>query len=202
MFQVAIRMGKFYAAAKIHTMPAADSDRATGSLRQPHPNLLKYYAIESLLLGPFFPLLLLPRLFRFRTLRYEIGEHGITARWGVLFRREISLDYERIQDIHLASNLIERRLGLGRVQVQTAAGSAKAELTVEGLQDFEQVRDFLYARMRGAQPLAAGPETAGTSMPTVSTPTVEAIVAALHETAGELRELRRELAARRETSRS
>lgn len=71
--------------------------------------------------------------------------------WGILFRREISLTYARIQDIHLSSNFVERWLGLARIQVQTASGSTSAEMTIEGLQDFEEVRDFLYSRMRGVK---------------------------------------------------
>ena len=160
--------------------------------RRPHPNLLKYYVLQSLLLGPLFPVVLVPRFFRYRTLRYHFDDEGVTMRWGVLFRREISLTYARIQDIHLKSNLVERWLGLARVQVDTAAGSAKAEMTVEGLPDFEEVRDFLYTRMRGARGFARRPGDG----PAPGAPTQE-VVAALHEVAREIRALRQELAARR-----
>jgi putative membrane protein len=71
-------------------------------------------------------------------------------RWGILFRREVMLSYARIQDIHLTSNFIERWLRLARIQVSTASGSAAAEMTIEGLQEYELVRDFLYTKMRGA----------------------------------------------------
>ena len=37
------------------------------------------------------------------------------------------------------------------MQVQTASGSSSAELTIEGMQEFALVRDFLYSRMRGTQ---------------------------------------------------
>ena len=39
---------------------------------------------------------------------------GIHMKWGIVFRREVLLNYSRIQDIHLRSNLIERWLGLSR----------------------------------------------------------------------------------------
>ncbi len=156
--------------------------------RRPHPNLMVYWALESLLLGPFFPFLLVPRFLRFKTLRYEFDDEGVTAGWGVLFRREISLTYGRIQDIHLASNLIERWLGLARIQVQTASGSAKAELTVAGLQDYERVRDFLYSRMRGARKLERGGGGSGPAAVWQET------AAALREAAAELRALRLRLA--------
>jgi membrane protein YdbS with pleckstrin-like domain len=117
----------------------------------PHPNLLLYYFISSLVLGPFFWAILIPRYFRYRTLRYRFDEEGVSMRWGILFRREISLTYARIQDIHLSSNVVERWLGLAKIQVQTASGSASAEMTIEGLQEFEQLRDYLYSKMRGAR---------------------------------------------------
>lgn len=117
----------------------------------PDRSLLTYYLLSSLVLGPFFIFMLVPLFFRFRTMRYVVDAEGITMRWGLLFRREISLTYARIQDIHLSSNVVERWLGLARIQVQTASGSAAAEMTIEGLKEFEAIRDFLYTRMRGAR---------------------------------------------------
>ena len=65
--------------------------------------------------------------------------------WGLLFRHEIILNYARIQDIHLRSNLIERWLGLARVLIQTASGGSARRMTIEGIKRFEEVRDFLPA---------------------------------------------------------
>ena len=167
--------------------------------KRPHPNLMKYYVVVSLVLGPLFPLLLIPRLFRYRSLRYRFDEQGVAMRWGILFHREVSLNYGRIQDIHLQSNLIERWLGLARVQVQTAAGSAKAEMTIEGLPDYEQVRDLLYTRMRGARGVH-GRRAAVHGSPPASD--LAAVVAVLEETAAELRALREHLAGRRSEDRA
>ena len=72
-------------------------------------------------------------------------------RWGILFRHEVVLNYSRIQDVHLHSNVVERWLGLARIEVQTASGGATPEMTLEGLLEYEAVRDFLYSRMRGAR---------------------------------------------------
>ncbi len=121
------------------------------SLERPSSNLLMYYVLISLFLGPFFLLMLVPLVFRYRTMRYRFDDQGVAMRWGVLFRKEISLTYARIQDIHLQSNVVERWLKLARVQVQTASGSASAEMTIEGLHEFEEVRDYLYMRMKSAR---------------------------------------------------
>jgi membrane protein YdbS with pleckstrin-like domain len=117
---------------------------------QPHPNLLRYYLLAALVFGPGWIVAVLPFYFRYRTLRYDLDGEGITMRWGILFRREVSLTYARIQDIQLTSNVVERWLGLARIQLQTASGSASAEMTIEGLRLADGLRDFLYSRMRGA----------------------------------------------------
>ncbi len=119
------------------------------ALSRPAPALMKYYLLTSLALGPFFFFVLIPLYFRYHTLRYRFDSEGISMRWGILFRREINLTYARIQDIHLRSNLVERWLGLARLEVQTASGSAGAEMVLEGLMEFEAIRDYLYSRMRG-----------------------------------------------------
>ena len=119
------------------------------AIHRPHANLLKYYVLTSLLLGPFFPVLLIPRILKYRTLRYEFDREGVSMGWGALFRREVRLNYSRLQDIHLQSNVIERWFELARVELQTASGSAKPEMVLVGIPEFEQVRDFLYQRMHG-----------------------------------------------------
>jgi putative membrane protein len=121
------------------------------AIQRPERKLWTYYVLKSMILGPFFPLLLLPLFLRFRTLRYRFDEEGVAMRWGALFRREVHLAYDRIQDIHLVSNAAERWLGLAQIKIQTASGSAKAEMTLEGVREYEAVRDFLYSRMRGQQ---------------------------------------------------
>lgn len=169
--------------------PTPSSPRqAAPSIVRPRPSLMTYYTLQSLLAGPFFFVALVPLYFRYHTLQYEVDAEGVTARWGILFRREVSLTYARIQDIHLTSNVVERWLGLAKVQVQTASGSARAELTLEGLASAEATRDFLYARMRGAKDHApaAGPD---------ATRSADAVTAALLDVAAEVRALRLALAA-------
>lgn len=118
-------------------------------IERPHPKLWTLYIIRSLMSGPaifiVFPLL----YFRYHTLRYKFDRDGITMGWGILLRREVRVNYAKIQDIHLGSGPIMRWLGLADVQIQTASGSANAEMTIEGLLEFEAIRDYLYTRMRG-----------------------------------------------------
>lgn len=168
-------------------------------IERPDSSLLTYYVLASLAAGPFFPFVLLPLYFRYHTMRYRFSEEGVSMRWGILFRREINLTFARIQDIHLTSNFVERWLGLARIQIQTASGSAKAEMTIEGIRQARALRDFLYVRMRGAKGLPApGVEAAGGERPMeVGHSSADEVAAALREAAAELRALRRVLEARR-----
>ena len=172
-------------------MVTTSAEPKLAGVRRPHRNLLLYYTLQSLLTGPGVIVVWWYYFFRYRTLHYQFDDQGVTVRWGILFRREVSLTYARIQDIHLVSNLVERWLGLGRVQIQTASGNANAELTIEGLRDFEHVRDELYVRMRGARPVARA-QLPG--MPSAMTPAAiaapDAVSAALREAVAELRMLR------------
>ena len=135
------------------------------AIERPHRRLLTYYVLKALASLPAAPLLLPYLYFRYHTMRYRFEQEGLRMSWGVLFRQEIVLNYARIQDIHLRSNVVERWLGLARIEIQTASGSAGAEMTIEGLLEFEQVRDFLYGKMRGARggdkPEAAPESVAG-----------------------------------------
>jgi putative membrane protein len=172
------------------------------SLERPCPALWKYYLLTAVFSGPGIVATLPYLYFRFHTLRYRFDEEGIHMRVGILFRREVNLTYARIQDIHLHSNFVQRWLGLANVQIQTASGSAGAELTIEGFKEFEAIRDFLYTRMRGyqAQSRSASAQS-GVSAPAASAAALQAggqseMVAVLLSIRDELRRTREALEAR------
>ncbi|MBL8804742.1 MAG: PH domain-containing protein [Planctomycetes bacterium] len=129
-------------------------DAALRAIKRPHRNLLVQYTIRSLAGLVLAPLVWIPHYFKYHTLNYTIGDEGISASWGILFRREVHLAYKRIQDIHVKRSLVERYLGIGTVELQTAAGSATAELALEGMEHFEALREFFYRRMRGVESTA------------------------------------------------
>ena len=171
------------------------------AIERPDSSLLTYYVGASLVAGPFFPIVFIPLYFRYHTMRYRFSNEGVSMRWGVLFRKEINLTFARIQDIHLTSNFVERWLGLARIQIQTASGSSKAEMTIEGVRQFRALRDFLYARMRGARgmgPAATGApsEAASAAGPPVAGDTTGELAATLRQAVAELRAIRKALEAR------
>jgi uncharacterized membrane protein YdbT with pleckstrin-like domain len=148
-------------------------------IKAPVVALWRYYLLKAVATTVAFPITVVLLYFRYHTMRYEFSEEGIRMSWGILFRHEVMLNYARIQDIHLESNFIERWLGLARISIQTASGSSASEMTLEGIPDAEQMRDFLYSRMRGAkhEPATEAGETAD-------------LAVVLREVAAELRQIR------------
>jgi len=129
------------------------------ALTRPDRKLLPLYFIYALLSNVAFPFTFLPLYFRYITLRYRFDKEGVAVSYGLLWRRESYLTYARIQDIHVSRNLFERWLGIGTVQIQTASGSSSAEESIVGVKEFNEIRNFLYARMRGHK-LKSGTDTA------------------------------------------
>ena len=167
-------------------------DAQIQAISQPDRALFTYYLLSCL---AFPPMLIFagPYLyFRYHTMRYKFTDDGISMSWGILFRREIIVNYARIQDIHLRSNFVERWLGLARILVQTASGSSSAEMTIEGIKEFEALRDFLYSRMRGVKDHAHPPAAAASPACAAGSGQGE-LAAALRETAAELRAVREAL---------
>jgi uncharacterized protein len=112
---------------------------------------MTYYVIVSLLTFFMFPVTLTGLYIKFRTMRFRFDAEGVWRSQGLLWRREVNVAYRRIQDIQLTSGIIQRWLGLSTVSIQTAAGSATPEITIEGVLQAEALRDFLYTKMRGVR---------------------------------------------------
>ena len=155
----------------VPTSPSFDPSHLT----RPDRSLLSYYVFVSLLAGPAFPLAFLPLFFRYTTLRYHFDEEGISMSWGILFRREIYLTYRRIQDIHLTRNILQRWMGLATISVQTASASSSPEMSIEGLLEAEQLRDYLYRQMRGMRDHPKHPTDGQPSVAAASVPKDEAL---------------------------
>lgn len=166
------------------------------AIERPSPKLLTLYVIRTLITTLFFvpvaPLVALGLYFRYQTLRYKFDEEGISMRWGLIFRKEINLTYARIQDIHIESGFVQRWLGLADIQIQTASGSALPEMTIEGVLEYEPLRDFLYAKMRGMKEHPKAALASGTEPRAASASQAE-LVSALRDVQMELRATRQAL---------
>ena len=130
-----------------HLAPV-DANRVQ-AITRPEPQLWTLYLIYCVMSNVALPFTILPYYFRYKTLRYRFDDHGVSVSYGLLWRRETYLTYARIQDIHVTRNIFERWLGIGTVRIQTASGSAAAAESLAGLTAYQDVRNYLYARMRG-----------------------------------------------------
>jgi putative membrane protein len=182
------------------TRPAASlEDERILALERPDKNLLVLYALTACLTTIAAPIVIIPLYFKYHTLRYKLDREGVSASWGILFRREVHLTYKRIQDIHLKRNFVERWLGIATIQVQTASGSSSSELSFEGIRDFEALREFLYRRMRGHEIAHAGDAAAvrgGDALAAVGAGADAEVVALLRSIQSEIEATRRALEAR------
>ncbi len=130
-----------------HLRPVAATQ--VQEITRPDPQLWKLYLIYSVLANVAFLGVLVPSYFMYRTLRFRFDDEGVSVSHGLFWRRETYLTYARIQDIHVTRNIFERWLGIGTVQIQTASGSSAATESIPGLTAYQDVRNYLYARMRG-----------------------------------------------------
>jgi putative membrane protein len=141
-----------------HLKPV-DAERIK-ALTRPDDNLFKLYLIYAALSNVLFPITFLPLYFHFKTLRYRFDDDGVAVSYGILWRKETYLTYARIQDIQVTRNIFERWLGIGTVEIQTAAGSSSSAESIVGVREYNEIRNYLYAHMRGHKPgqasLAAG----------------------------------------------
>lgn len=96
----------------------------------------------------------------YRFYRYELREDGFRKEFGVIWKKYVTIPYEKIQNVDIYRGLLARLLGLSDVHIQTAGASAQssrygalgfaAEGRLPGLprEVAEQLRDELVKRAR------------------------------------------------------
>lgn len=103
----------------------------------------------------------------YRYYRYELLEDGFRKEHGVIWKKYVTIPYDRIQNIDIHRGVFARLLGLSDLQIQTAGASAvvgrygasgvSAEGRLPGLSPgpsreiAEQLRDELVRRAREAR---------------------------------------------------
>jgi len=155
------------------------------AITRPEKALLTLYLIRSLAALFLFPFVFVPLLIRYVTLRYRFDDESIRKSHGLIFRHEDLVQFSRIQDLHISRGIVQRWLGLATIEIQTAAGSASSEMSLEGLSNYEEIRDFLYSRMRGGRV-----EEEEEAEVVLGAPSSDAVVQLLTEIRDEIRLLR------------
>ncbi|MDP3947462.1 MAG: PH domain-containing protein [bacterium] len=91
----------------------------------------------------------------YRFYRYELREDGFRKEYGVIYKRYVTIPYDRIQNVDILRGIWARILGLSDLQIQTAgvSGVAGSEGRLPGLsfEEAERLRDELIRRARASK---------------------------------------------------
>ncbi len=82
--------------------------------------------------------------------RYELTDAGFKKELGVIWKRYITIPYDRIQNVDINRGILARILGLSNISIQTAGAMGGAEGRLPGIsrEIAEQLRDELIQRAR------------------------------------------------------
>lgn len=91
--------------------------------------------------------------------RYELTPNGFKKESGVIYKKYVTIPYEKIQNVDIHRNLLARLLGLSDLQIQTAgnsgggySGLSEGRLPGLSVSEAEVLRDELINRSKTVQP--------------------------------------------------
>jgi membrane protein YdbS with pleckstrin-like domain len=119
---------------------------------------LLIYAIISapLWIILLFTLYWIPKYYR--SIIYKLTGDEMTWRRGVWFKKTGIVPYNRITNIDIEQGPVSRALGIASLKIQTAGYSGAAgkatEIKLEGIEDFEELREEIMSHVRGRKPVA------------------------------------------------
>ncbi len=92
--------------------------------------------------------------------RYELTDAGFRKELGVIYKKYVTVPYDRIQNVDISRGILARILGLSELNIQTAGtsaavnsfgmmgGGAEGRLPAVSKEDAEKLRDELIQRAR------------------------------------------------------
>ena len=97
----------------------------------------------------------------YETMVYKLTKDEIVWRRGVWFKKTGIVPYNRITNIDIGQGPISRMLGIASLKIQTAGYSgpsggfgSPAEIKIEGVKQFEELRELIMEFVRGKKPVA------------------------------------------------
>ena len=90
------------------------------------------------------------------TVVYKLTENEIVWKRGVWFKQTGIVPYNRITNIGIIQGPFSRMLGIGALNIQTAgfSGQARAEIKIDGIEGFEELRGLIMEFTRDKKPMA------------------------------------------------
>lgn len=126
------------------------------------PFVIAYYitVVLAIILIPIVVITLywIPKYYK--TMIYHFTDTEIEWRRGVWFKKTGIVPYNRITNVDVGQGPFSRRLGIASLKVQTAGYSAPAggggvpEMKIEGVEQFEELRNVIMQFVRGKKPVA------------------------------------------------
>jgi len=100
------------------------------------------------------------------TFVYTLSHDEIVWHRGVWFRETGIVPYNRITNVDIAQGPVSRRIGIASLKIQTAgySGASRsatraAEITIEGMANYTELRDAIMGFVHGKAPGAVGTYT-------------------------------------------
>ncbi len=110
--------------------------------------------IVLLILG--FVLYWIPKYYK--TIEYHPTKDEVTWKRGVWFQKTGVVSYNRITNVDISQGPLQRIANISSLKIQTAGYSAQsgasAELKIFGVEDPEQIKNFIMDKVRGRKPIS------------------------------------------------
>lgn len=97
----------------------------------------------------------------YSTIIYKLDNEEVEWRRGVWFKNTGIVPYNRITNVDISQGPISRMLNIGSLKIQTAGYSNPnqgwgnpSEITIDGVEGFEELRHIIMDRVRGRRPMA------------------------------------------------
>ena len=89
-------------------------------------------------------------IFYFKSYFYDIGKDYLMIKKGVISRGEIHVLYNKIQDVYLDQDFLDRLFGLYDVHLETAGFSSGMEAHIDGVneENSKKLRDILMSKVK------------------------------------------------------
>lgn len=96
---------------------------------------------------------------------YEGGENFITIKKGVFAPKEIHVQYQKVQDVYVDQDILDRIMGLYDVHIASATAASGMEAHIDGVDEeaANGLKEFFLRKIQGASAPAA--PAAGGAMP-------------------------------------
>jgi len=90
------------------------------------------------------------------TIFYKLTEDEIIWKRGVFIKNTGIVPYNRITNIDISQGPIARKYGIASLKIQTAgySGAKIAEITMEGIENYEELRDLIMSYVKGRPSVA------------------------------------------------